>query len=89
MSAWDEQSRPGPWQRWKRAASAFDEEPETGGGQVMSSGIERRACEFHLLRYVPDAVRNEYVHIGVILREQGGPGQANPDAARPEPALVR
>jgi hypothetical protein len=24
-----------------------------------------------LLRYVPDAVRNEYVHIGVILREQG------------------
>jgi hypothetical protein len=35
----------------------------------MSSGIERRACEFRLLRYVPDAVRNEYVHIGVILRE--------------------
>ena len=38
----------------------------------MSDGNERRACEFHLLRYVPDAVRNEYVHIGVILREQGG-----------------
>jgi hypothetical protein len=37
----------------------------------MSSGSERRACEFRLLRYVPDAVRNEYVHIGVILREQG------------------
>ncbi len=35
------------------------------------SGTQRRACEFHLLRYVPDAVRNEYVHIGVILREQG------------------
>lgn len=32
---------------------------------------DRRACEFHLIRYVPDAVRNEYVHIGVILREQG------------------
>ena len=32
---------------------------------------QRRACEFRLLRYVPDAVRNEYVHIGVILREQG------------------
>jgi len=31
----------------------------------------RRACEFRLLRYVPDAVRNEFVHIGVILREQG------------------
>ena len=37
----------------------------------MKSGSDRRACEFHLLRYVPDAVRNEYVHIGVILREQG------------------
>jgi len=37
----------------------------------MKSGNDRRACEFHLLRYVPDAVRNEYVHIGVILREQG------------------
>lgn len=37
----------------------------------MNSGSDRRACEFHLLRYVPDAVRNEYVHIGVILREQG------------------
>src|SRR5579862_733083 len=37
----------------------------------MSSGIDRRNCEFQLLRYVPDAVRNEYVHIGVILREQG------------------
>jgi hypothetical protein len=37
----------------------------------MSNGSERRACEFHLLRYVPDVVRNEYVHIGVILREQG------------------
>ena len=35
----------------------------------MTSG--RRSCEFQLLRYVPDAVRNEYVHIGVILREQG------------------
>jgi hypothetical protein len=35
----------------------------------MQSGSHRRACEFQLLRYVPDAVRNEYVHIGVILRE--------------------
>jgi len=33
----------------------------------------RRECEFQLLRYVPDAVRNEFVHIGVILREQGSP----------------
>ena len=37
----------------------------------MKNENERRACEFQLLRYVPDAVRNEYVHIGVILREQG------------------
>jgi hypothetical protein len=38
----------------------------------MIGGTERRACEFQLLRYVPDAVRNECVHIGVILREAGG-----------------
>jgi hypothetical protein len=37
-------------------------------------GNPRRACEFQLLRYVPDAVRNEYVWIGVILREQGSAG---------------
>jgi hypothetical protein len=35
----------------------------------MTSEHQRRGCEFQLLRYVPDAVRNEYVHIGVILRE--------------------
>jgi hypothetical protein len=51
---------------------------------LMSSENQRRACTFQLLRYVPDAVRNEYVHIGVILREQGGP-QAN----GPEPPLIR
>lgn len=32
------------------------------------STATRRECEFQLLRYVPDAVRNEYVHIGVVLR---------------------
>jgi Protein of unknown function (DUF3037) len=42
----------------------------------MASGGERRACEFQLLRYVPDAVRNEYVHIGVILRDAAGGGAA-------------
>jgi hypothetical protein len=40
----------------------------------MIGGNPRRECEFQLLRYVPDAVRNEYVHIGVILREQGSAG---------------
>jgi hypothetical protein len=39
----------------------------------MKNEGERRSCEFQLLRYVPDVVRNEYVHIGVILREQGSP----------------
>jgi hypothetical protein len=38
----------------------------------MKDESQRRTCEFQLLRYVPNAVRNEYVHIGVILREQGG-----------------
>lgn len=40
------------------------------------SGIDRRHCEFQLLRYVPDALRNECVHIGVILREQGSAAPA-------------
>jgi hypothetical protein len=35
----------------------------------MNLASQRRACQFQLLRYVPDAVRNEFVHIGVILRE--------------------
>src|SRR5579863_718868 len=35
----------------------------------MSGEIQRRMCKFQLLKYVPDAVRNEGVHIGVILRE--------------------
>ena len=52
----------------------------------MSSENQRRACTFQLLRYVPDAVRNEYVHIGVILREQGGERTA---AGGPEPPLIR
>jgi hypothetical protein len=38
---------------------------------------------------VPDAVRNEYVHIGVILREQGGLKPASLEPASPEPILVR
>jgi hypothetical protein len=45
----------------------------------MNSERERRECEFRLIRYVPDAVRNEYVHIGVILREaesEDSPGRA-------------
>jgi hypothetical protein len=37
----------------------------------MKENGGRHTCEFQLLRYVADAVRNEYVHIGVILREQG------------------
>jgi hypothetical protein len=45
----------------------------------MQQGGGRRRCAFQLLRYVPDAVRNEYVHIGVVLREEGSE----------EPALVR
>ena len=44
----------------------------------MMEERQRHACEFQLLRYVPDAVRNEYVHIGVILREQGGPPGQSP-----------
>jgi Protein of unknown function (DUF3037) len=40
---------------------------------------ERIQCEYFLVRYVPDAVKNEFVNIGVVLREAG----------RPETARVR
>jgi hypothetical protein len=30
---------------------------------------ERLECEFYLVQYVPDPVRNEFVHVGVILRD--------------------
>jgi hypothetical protein len=40
---------------------------------------ERQECEFFLVRYVPDPVKNEFVNIGVMLRE----------AARPDAAQVR
>jgi hypothetical protein len=36
--------------------------------------IERRECEFLLVRYVPDPVRNEFVNIGVLLREKAAGG---------------
>jgi hypothetical protein len=37
----------------------------------MIDANPRRKCEFQLLRYVPETARNEFVHIGVLLREQG------------------
>ena len=30
---------------------------------------DRMQCEFSLVRYVPDPVKNEFVNIGVLLRE--------------------
>ena len=34
---------------------------------------ERQPCEFLLVRYVPDPVKNEFVNIGVMLRDGGRP----------------
>jgi hypothetical protein len=39
----------------------------------------RRQCAFQLVRYVPDPVRNEFVHIGVLLREEGESGAPHLD----------
>jgi len=43
----------------------------------MATANQRLQCEFQLVRYVPDAVRNEFVHVGVLLREQ------NPESGAP------
>ncbi|HWR34732.1 MAG TPA: DUF3037 domain-containing protein [Clostridia bacterium] len=40
---------------------------------------ELRQCEFFLLRYVPDAVKNEFVNVGVVLVEASGDGPAFAD----------
>lgn len=45
---------------------------------------ERIPCEFFLIRYVPDAVKNEFVNIGVLLREA-----KMPDGREVAPAVVR
>lgn len=52
----------------ERLTEPVDETGPERTAKVMSDESERRACEFRLIRYVPDAVRNEYVHIGVVLR---------------------
>jgi hypothetical protein len=36
----------------------------SGGGKMA----ERKQCEFQLIRYVPDPIKNEFVNIGVVLR---------------------
>lgn len=67
----------------RRATVGRGKEPEPGAGAQRETraeaGAGRRNCEFQLLRYVADAVRNEFVHIGVILRE---PGSAAPAEVR-------
>jgi hypothetical protein len=35
---------------------------------------ERKQCEFQLIRYVPDMVKNEFVNIGVVLQATGHQG---------------
>jgi hypothetical protein len=48
---------------------------EAGRGAETARNVgTRHHCEFQLLSYVPNALRNECVHIGVILREQDGAG---------------
>jgi hypothetical protein len=38
---------------------------------------DRIACEFFLIRYVPDPVKGEFANIGVLLREAGRPDAAH------------
>ena len=42
----------------------------------------RRQCEFLLIRYVPDTVKNEFVNIGVLLREAADAGVMNAPVLR-------
>lgn len=40
---------------------------------------EYKQCEFYLLRYVPDAVKDEFVNLGVVLLETGEGGDVFTD----------
>lgn len=40
----------------------------------MTTANQRHACEFQLIRYVPNPVRDEFVQVGVLLREQDPQG---------------
>jgi hypothetical protein len=44
----------------------------------MTTDHQRLTCEFQLLRYAPDPLRNEFVHVGVLLREQGAAQAGEP-----------
>lgn len=41
-------------------------------------------CEFLLIRYVPDPVKDEFVNIGVVLRDVSRPDVTCPDVTRPD-----
>ncbi len=38
------------------------------GWRAGSKMAQRKQCEFQLIRYVPDPIRNEFVSVGVLLR---------------------
>jgi hypothetical protein len=44
----------------------------------MTTDHPRLNCEFQLLRYVPSPVRDEFVHVGVLLRKQGASKEGAP-----------
>ena len=49
----------------------------------------RRECEFYLLQYVPDPVRNEFVHVGVVLWESSRGEIEDAGAGQPEAGAKR
>jgi len=47
--------------------------------------MAREECEFYLMKYVPDPVRNEFVHVGVVVRAvvpKDGPGRPKGSAGK-------
>lgn len=49
-----------------------------GDGRGQGDGREPLQCEFSLVRYVPDPVKNEFVNIGVMLRPVSTSAAATP-----------
>jgi hypothetical protein len=48
---------------------------DKNGTEGMAVMAEQQQCSFFLLRYVPDAVKNEFVNIGLVLLPAAGPAE--------------
>lgn len=62
-----------PLPNWRRTFTMEEAE----GSQGRRAMAEKRQLEFFLLRYVPYAVTDEFVNVGIVMTESGVPSAGN------------